>query len=164
MSDKRKICFSADSELYERLFKGAEREKLTLDDFLHHVIEHYLKHDTDLPKAREKRSFRRANLSLPVIVQAEKRDNEVFARAGVVTDISVGGLRITVPKRDLISDEYYLDFDVFDILLKLPDSGEPSTFTCEIIRTVPTAESIEFGARFVEADLDGVQAIHKYVM
>jgi hypothetical protein len=164
MSAHRKICFAADSELYERLFEGAERQNLSLDDFLHHVIQHYLQDHSGFSKEREKRSYRRAKLSLPVIVRAEKRDNEVFARAGVVNDISVGGMRITVPKRDMVSDEYYLDFDVIEILMKLPDTGEPSSFTCEIIRTTPTHEGVEFGARFVEADLDGVQAIHKYMM
>ncbi|HYA13430.1 MAG TPA: PilZ domain-containing protein, partial [Syntrophales bacterium] len=94
------------------------------------------------------------------------RHNSVDAKlhAGSITDISLNGVCILIP-RDVHS-EMSVDQDKsnFEIIFTLPNEKRPIHLMCESQRIADSKEFIHVGASFVDADFHSYKALQTYLM
>ena len=83
---------------------------------------------------------------------------------GEITDISLGGVRITIPKE--VKYEISLDPQAskFNIAFTLPNGNRVISLACESCRVDNSEESIHVGAAFIDADLQSYKALQAYLM
>jgi len=83
---------------------------------------------------------------------------------GAITDISLGGVRITIPKD--VKCEISLDPQTskFEIAFTLPNENKLINLACESCRVDKAEESTHVGAAFIDADLQSYKALQAYLM
>lgn len=162
MKKDREICFQTTAEIQEKLENIAESKGRSLDSLLEYIVQGYLSKSSS--EANDKRQFPRLEASIPVVVQIQFDSNETHYRTGEIIDISMGGVRISLPKHEMINYEMVLNSTNVEILFKLPESQHTITFKCAPKRMQDEQDSLQMGATFVESDLFSQQALHKYML
>jgi hypothetical protein len=160
----KEICFRVHPEMHEKLQAMADVEGVSLPDLMKDVATSFIEHRIRKLAQSEKREFTRNQTNLPVVMQLRLDPGESFYRTGTILDISMGGVRISLPTHE------HLDAGIFDrcqsieILFRLPEEDFTVTFRCKPSRITAQNDDIELGAMFTEADLRSQQVLHKYVM
>jgi len=161
MKKDREICFQTTAEVQKRLAAIAESRGHTMSTLLEYIVTGYL--DKVGSEESDKRQFPRMGTSIPVVVQIQFDSNETHYRTGEIMDISMGGVRISLPKHDMINYELIMNSSNLEILFKLPSSQHTITFKCAPKRMHDQQENLHVGASFVESDIFSQQALHKYM-
>lgn len=162
MKKDREICFQTTAEIQDKLERIAESKGRTLCSLLEYIVEGYL--NKAASDKSDKRQFPRLEAAIPVVVQIQFDSNETHYRTGEIVDISMGGVRISLPKHDMINYELVMNSTNLEILFKLPDSQHTITFKCEPKRMFDEQENLFMGASFVDSDIYSQQALHKYML
>ncbi len=157
------ICFRTSDELRSSLEKVAKEGRRSLSAMIENILYDYLKEKRIAPTMdSEKRRFFRKEVSLPAFVYesgAEARD----AQAGIIVDISLGGLRISVPKDAKIeiteSSEKQLE-----LLFTLPNEKTPIQMKCKPARVKDSNGDLEVGASFIDSDFKSYQKLQNYLI
>jgi hypothetical protein len=99
----------------------------------------------------------------PVLIK-QHASGETKLDTGSITDISLGGVRITMPKdtKCLISDD--TQTYKFEIIFALPNENKLVYLTCEPRRVLNDEESICVGASFVDANFQSYKTLQTYLM
>ncbi len=154
------ICFRTSEDLRTSLEKIAEGERRSLSSIIETVLYNHLKDKHVLKGLKsERRGYPRKEVSLPAFVY--KHDSkESPLQTGIIIDLSLSGLRISVP------DDYSVEHDgEFDTLFTIPNEKTPIKMKCTIKRVFDGIEHTkEMGANFVDGDFPGYQKLHKYLM
>lgn len=164
MSKNRQICFYTSDRNKKFLEDIANEKGVALDIFLENIVVEYLSKIGPAKSFDEKRAFPRREANLPVVVQMNLNKNETHYRTGVIKDMSVNGIKISLPKYTRISTELGSVIQNFEILFKIPDTSEPIVFECEAVRVNKQNDHIEVGAEFTNSDFYCMQAFHKFMM
>ena len=83
---------------------------------------------------------------------------------GAITEISLGGVKILIPKdfkQQIIIDSQN---SKFEIVFNLPAENKPIRMFCESNRVVDAEDSTHVGASFVDADFKSYKALQNYLM
>jgi predicted transcriptional regulator len=144
------ICFRASRDLHESLMKIAQEEKRSLSSIIEIALTGYVKDRKLINGAKDdRRQYQRKNILAPaLIMQHGPGETTLDTGIGSITDISLGGVRITIPK----DAKYEISADPqtskFEIIFTLPNENKPIYLTCKPRRVVDTEESIHVGASF----------------
>jgi hypothetical protein len=153
------ICFRTSEDLRTSLEKVAEGERRSLSSIIETVLFGYLNDKSGLknPKS-ERRNYPRKEVSLPAFVY--KRDaKESALQTGIIFDLSLGGLRISIPQDYNAEQE-----GQFDTIFTIPSEKKPIKMKCTVKRIFDGTENTkEIGADFVDGDFPGYQKLHKYL-
>jgi hypothetical protein len=163
MKDKE-ICFTTSAEVKDQIEELARLKGQDTDALLEYIVVCYLDKYKGRFNGKEKRSFPRCDTSIPVVVQIQFDNNETHYRTGEIMDISMGGVRISLPKHDMINYELIMNASSLEILFKLPEISQTITFKCEPRRMSDNQEALHLGASFLDADIYSQQALHKFVV
>jgi hypothetical protein len=153
------ICFRTSEDLRASLEKIAGGERRSLSSIIEAVLFNYLKDKNELKNLKnERRHYLRKEVSLPAFVY--KRDSKESAlQTGIIFDLSLGGLRISVPQDCDVQHE-----GEFDTVFTIPNEKTPIKMKCTVKRVLDGAENTkEIGAAFVDGDFPGYQKLHKYL-
>ncbi len=114
-------------------------------------------------KDKEKRHHSRKAILAPTLIKKYDLVGTMLC-TGAITNISLGGVRITIP-RD-VKSEITIDpqKSKFEIVFTLPNEKRPIYLACESLRVVNAKESIHVGAVFIDADLRSYKALQTYLM
>jgi hypothetical protein len=156
------ICFRAGKDLHESLTQVAKKDQRSLSSTIEIALISYLKERKEFHSIeKEKREYPRKVLSIPAMIN--KQDPGQI-EAGAITEISLCGLRVLIPKD--FKHEIAIDSQGsrFEIVFTLPDEAMPIKLTCESKRAVDSPESIHIGASFVDADFQSYRALQTYLM
>lgn len=161
MKKDREICFQTTAAVQRKLEALADSKGHTISSLLEYIVVGYL--DKTGSQQDDKRQFPRLDAAIPVVVQIQFDSNETHYRTGEIMDISMGGVRISLPKHDMINYELIMNSSNLEILFKLPNSEHTITFKCAPKRLLDEQEMLHVGASFVDSDIFSQQALHKYM-
>jgi hypothetical protein len=112
---------------------------------------------------KEKRQYPRIITSIPAFI-SNGRSGEEKLRIGLIIDISLGGLRISIPKGMKYKVLNGSKTTEFQIIAKLPDGNKPIHLKCKSRRVVPYKDNIHVGASVIDADFHSYKAFKSYLM
>ena len=157
------ICFRTTDELRGSLDKVAKEGRRSLSAMIENILYDYLKEKrVSLAMDKEKRRYFRKEVSLPAFVY-EAGSEAKEAEAGIIGNISLGGLRISVPKECKINITESDDKEL-DLLFTLPNEKTPITMKCKPARVNDGDCDLEVGARFVDSDFRSYQKLQNYLI
>ena len=112
---------------------------------------------------KEKRRYSRKAILAPTLIKKYDLVGETLC-TGAITDISLGGVRITIPKD--VKCKISLDprTSKFEIVFTLPNAKSLMRFACESRRVVDDEESVHVGAAFIDTDLQSYRVLQTYLM
>jgi hypothetical protein len=162
MKKESLICFRASKELHESLSHAAKEDRRSLSSMVETILTNYLKEKKAFQGVeKEKRQFQRKALSVPVVINQQEPG---LVGIGAITEISLGGVRVLIPK----DFEHKILIDAkgsrFEIVFNLPTENMPLRMSCESIRVEDTADSIHVGASFVDGDFKSYKSLQTYLM
>jgi len=109
----------------------------------------------------EKRQYPRKALSVPAVINQQESGQTGI---GAITEISLGGVRLLIPKdfkhRILIDSRR----SRFEIVFSLPAENKPIRLSCESNRVVDGEDGVQVGACFVGTDSRSYKAFKNYLM
>jgi hypothetical protein len=99
----------------------------------------------------------------PVLIK-QHDSGETKLDTGSITDISLGGVRITIPRdaKCVIKDDPHSS--KFEIIFTLPNENKLVYLTCEPRRVFNDEESMHVGASFVDANFKSYKTLQTYLM
>jgi hypothetical protein len=112
---------------------------------------------------KEKRQYPRIITSIPAFISSGGSGEEKL-RIGSIVDISLGGLRISIPKgmkHKVLTGPQTTEFE---IITTLPDENKPIQLKCKSQRVVYSKDNIHVGASIIDADFHSYKAFKNYLM
>jgi len=158
------ICFRTSKEVRTALEKVTQKTKRSMSSVIEDIISCYLQENKALHCIeKEKRRFMRKEVSIPVVV----RDPETAARplqAGTIMDLSLGGLRISLPK-DFAGEIAINSHDhELEAIFTLPNEKRPISIKCKPHRFISEDAEKQMGASFVDSDFSSYKTLQSYLM
>jgi hypothetical protein len=156
------ICFRTSKALHEALSQVAKEDRRSLSSTIEIALTTYLKEKKALRSVgNEKRQYPRKALSVPAVIDQQESGQMAI---GIITDISLGGVRVLIPKD--FKHQILIDSQNsrFEIVFNLPAENKPIRLSYESKRVVESEDSVHVGAVFVDADLKSYKALQTYLM
>ena len=163
MSKDTMISLRTTEEFSKSLKRLANKNKTTLSGFIDAVLQDFLQSQTGQEiLLQDRRRFPRQHKTIPAIISGQSGARKHF-HASKITNLSLGGISLVVPKNDHngVLDDATLDS--FDVVFALPQEERPITIQCQGKRIFQTQDSYQVGASFDDADLDSYQALQSYL-
>jgi len=158
------ICFRLSKNLHESLVKVAQDERRSLSSTIEIILTNYVKEKKVFRSVkREKRQYPRKAISVPAFINRHNSE-EAILHAGSITDISLNGVCVSIPRdvqSEMSGDQ---DKSNFEIIFTLPNEKRPLHLMCEPRRITDSKEFIQVGASFVDADFHSYKALQTYLM
>ncbi|MBA4390180.1 MAG: hypothetical protein C0399_04500 [Syntrophus sp. (in: bacteria)] len=153
------ICFRTSEDLRASLDKVAAGERRSLSSIIETVLYDYLKEKKELRSLKsEKRIYGRREVSLPAFVY-KRGLGESALQTGTILDLSLGGLRVSVPQEYDVQQE-----GEFDTIFTIPNEKMPVKMKCSVKGVLDgTDNTREILAAFVDGDFLGYQKLHGYL-
>ncbi|GAB6268281.1 MAG: hypothetical protein STSR0002_10220 [Smithella sp.] len=162
MKKESLICFRASKALHKALARVAKEDRRSLSSTIENALNNYLKERKAFPDVeKEKRQHPRKALSASAVINQPESGQMGI---GAIADISLGGVRILIPKdfkQQILIDEQN---SKFEIVFNLPVENKPIRLSCESNRVDDAEDSIHVGASFVDADFKNYKALQTYLM
>lgn len=111
---------------------------------------------------QDRRRFPRQHKTIPAIISGTNGARKHF-HASKITNLSLGGINLVVPKNEHNGALEEESLDAFDVVFALPQEDRPITIQCQGKRIFQTQDSYQVGASFDDADLDSYQALQSYL-
>jgi len=154
------ICFRTSAKLQAGLKAAAEREQVNVSSLINTLLTDYLA----AKSGNNKRRHGRKDSSIPVIINGETAAGKILL-TGVIQDVSLGGVRIAIPKDEQASLAINADAKHFEIVFRLPDgSTRPVSMTCKPSRVSKVGDTLHIGAAFQDGDLQSYFEIQNFLM
>jgi PilZ domain len=112
---------------------------------------------------KEKRQYPRIITSIPAFISKGRSGGEKLP-VGSITDISLGGLQISIPRGMKYKVLNGRKTTEFEIITKLPKGNKPIHLKCKSQRVVSSKDSIRVGASVIDADFRSYRAFKNYLM
>jgi hypothetical protein len=160
------ISFRTGEEIRNALEKISKEEKRSISSIIETALYLHLTERNKLESAHdEKRRFPRKNVSLPALISKLDSEDKTL-HAGIVMDISLGGLQISIPKncKYEINEEKENVNTMISIVFTLPGSKKPLSVLCSSHHLFYSNEDISIGASFEDADFGSYQTIRDYLL
>jgi hypothetical protein len=145
------ICVRVTKELRSALHRIAERDKRSLSSTIENILYTHIGRRNPQDFMKEKRRYLRKTISAPALVSGP----DGVVRAGMVCDISLGGICVRTPG----------DFPCgagenfrISVVFTLPKSDAPLAVQC-IPRHVRPGRQVHVGASFIDDGWPGYEAL-----
>jgi hypothetical protein len=90
------ICFRASKDLHESLARVAKEDRRSLSSTIEIALNNYLKERRAFPGVeKEKRQYPRKTFSVSAVINQQEPGQMGI---GAITDISLGGVKVLIPK------------------------------------------------------------------
>jgi hypothetical protein len=156
------ICFRTSEEVRKPLDAAARKARRSLSAMIEEILREHVKgQNLYSPDGPERRRFPRKAVSIPALVTAPGL-KLVGPHPGVIIDMSLSGLRISVPKESGLQAWEDAEGIHLHILFSLPPSTSVST-KCKPCRVRDAVGEIEIGASITDCDLRSYQSLHSYL-
>ena len=156
------ICFRTSEELRGALEKAAREDHRSLSSAIELILADYLEKNHGFPHLRERRRFVRRQVSIPA--QVRSIDSEKKEHKAVILDISLSGLRVSLPNESMPEIYEGAETSEFETLFVLPEEEKSIRIVCRPQRVVPVNGNIHVGASFVDSDFTNYQHLQQYLV
>ena len=161
MKKNSKICFRTSDEIKNALIDVASENKITLsiliEDILKGTIKKKKKH------SGEKRKFPRKTEHIPIVIHGTNNTNYYY-HSGEIENISLGGIRIRIPKNCKCRIRPDDRENLFEILFKISQTDEPIIIACTSRHFEKDSDGVIIGAAFQEAELHSYQKLQAHLL
>jgi hypothetical protein len=158
------VCFRVSRDLQESLVTISLEERRSLSSIIEIVLTTFLQMRKMVKEANiERRSHRRKTILAPALIKQYSPGGTKLDTA-VITDISLGGMQITIPKDTKHEISVAPQKSRFEVVFTLPDDNKPIYMTCEPRRFVDSRESIRVGASFTDDVSQSYKTLQTYLM
>jgi hypothetical protein len=156
------ICFRTSEDLRGALESVAREDHRSLSSAIELILTEYLSKNREFPQQQERRRYMRRQVSIPARVKTV--DSRARVHEAVILDISLSGLRISLP-RESVADIYEEAENArFETSFVLPQEEKSVRFVCRAKRVVPINGDIQVGASFIDTDFVNYQQLQQYLM
>lgn len=162
MSKDSLISFRVSKDLHTSLAQIAKEDGRSLSSTIEMVLNNYLKERKAFPGyKKEKRQYPRKSLAVSAVINQPEPGH---IGVGSITDISLGGLKVLIPKD--FNEHIMIDSQKskFEIIFNLPDDHKPIRMSCESNRVIDGENTINIGASFVDGDFKNYKTLQSYLM
>jgi hypothetical protein len=156
------ICFRTSEELRSALEKAAREDHRSLSSAIELILTDYLEKNHEFPHQKERRRFVRKQVSIPAHVKSIDADKK--QHDAVILDISLSGLRVSLPKESMPDIYEVAETSAFETLFVLPQEEKSIRIVCRPQRVVPVNGNIHVGASFVDSDFTNYQQLQQYLV
>ena len=156
------ICFRTSDELRGAVEEVAKRDHRSLSSAIELILMEYLNRNSDYPQQHERRRYGRKQVSIPAKIKTADAKKKQYR--AMILDISLSGLRLSMPKESL--PQIY-EGDVtpkFETSFVLPQNDRSMRIVCKPQRVVPVNGNIQVGASFVDTEFTQYQELQQYLM
>ena len=151
------ICFRTSEGLRKSLKKIAGQERRTLSGLIVNVLSDYLKHKETSFSDEERRRYPRKTVTLPAFISgADVRETQ----SGAILDLSLGGMRLSVPKESGIETWH----TPLKVLFALAGEKAPVALSCTPTRAHHNNGDIEVAGPFANCDFHNYQKVQAYLL
>ena len=158
------ICFRVCRHVQEAMVNVSLEEREALSSIVNVVLSNYLQMREMIKKTDfERRSHQRKAFLTPALIKHFGPKGTKLNTA-VITDISLGGVQVTILKdarHEVTSAPLTLKFE---IVFSLPNDDSPVYMTCEPRRSVDSPNSVRVGAAFTSDESDSHKKLQTYLM
>ncbi len=159
------ICFQTTSEISNALDKIAGDEKVSVSELVNIIIYRHLKGDKEYQEFKQnRRRFERKKVHLPAYV-GDTRWQRTDFEAITIMDISIGGIRFTVPKGSKLEIQNADDSgtEKLTIIFRLPNYHWPIHVRIDPQHVYKSAKDVQIGATLVNPDFHAYSALQNYI-
>jgi hypothetical protein len=156
------ICFRTSEELRSALERAAREDRRSLSSAIELILTDYLEKNHEFPHQKERRRFMRKQVSIPA--QVRSNDWEKKEHTAVILDISLSGLRVSLPKESMPEIYEGEETPTFETSFVLPREEKSIRIVCRPQRVVPVNGNIHVGASFVDSDFTNYQQLQQYLV
>jgi hypothetical protein len=156
------ISFRTSKALHEAISRVAKEDRRSLSSTIEIALTTYLKEKKALQGVgNEKRQYPRKSIAVPAVIDQQEPGQMAI---GTITDISLGGVRVLIPKD--FKHQILIDSQGsrFEIVFNLPAENKPIRLSYESQRVIDSEDSVNVGAIFVDADFKNYKALQTYLM
>jgi len=158
------ICFRTDKAIRSSLDGMAAEGRQTISAVIENILYNHLKEKKALQGIeKERRVHTRKPVSLPAFLMDDSTGGNIF-HAVKVMDISLGGIRLSIPQGAKLAVGADSEGDGFHIVFTLPEATQPINVTCKPQNICELGEDIQVGATFIDSDFDSYQTLQKHLI
>jgi hypothetical protein len=158
------ICFRTNSDIRNSLEKIAEEERQSLSSVIETILFNNLRERKALQSIeQERRKFTRKKVALPAFVGESSTDARGY-QTGTIMDISLGGIRVAVPKGTVLEFQHDTDEEEFHVIFTLPGQKRPISMKCKPCCVQDADEDRHVGASFVDSDFKSYRSLQQYLI
>jgi hypothetical protein len=154
------ICFRTSEELRSTLEKAAHEDRRSLSSAIELILTDYLEKSNQFPQ-RDRRRFVRKQVSIPAHIKSI--DSDKLEHEAVILDISLSGLRVSLPKESMPEIYEGAKTSTFETLFMLPQEEKNIRMVCRPERVVPINDNIYVGASIVDSDFTDYRQLQQYL-
>jgi hypothetical protein len=111
----------------------------------------------------DQRKYPRKREKIPIIIHGTSTNNYYY-HSGEIQDLSLGGIRIRIPRNCKCRLRPDDDDNTFEILFKIHQTDEPIIIKCASRRFEKRPEGTIIGAVFQEAELQSYQQLLTHLL
>jgi hypothetical protein len=158
------ISFRTSDELRNALDKISKEERRSISSVIETALYMYLKDRKELKEVHEdKRRYPRKSVSLPALISKSDSDDKAL-QAGIVLDISLGGLQISIPNEYKYEIREEKQSEKISIVFTLPESRKPISVQCVAHHIYNSNGDNSIGASFADTDFVSYKTIQNYLL
>jgi len=158
------ICFRTSKEVRDSIEKIRQKTKRSISSVIEDIIGCYLRENKAIECGdKEQRRFNRKEVSIPVVIRDPAEEARML-QAGIILDISLGGLRISLPEDFVGKAAVASQGNEFEAIFTLPNEKRPISIKCKAKRTVSTDNVKQMGASFVDSDFSSYKTLQSYLI
>jgi len=157
------ICFRTSSFIRDDLSKMARRERKSVSNVIESIIYEHLKTARELNGiGQDRRRHHRKKVSLPAFIMSVNSPEREF-ESGTVLDISMGGIRFSVPKGTKLDVQKEGDDAEFSVIFIIPQESRPVKVKCRTMNACDETDTFQIGAVLLDSDFNSYKAINNYL-
>jgi hypothetical protein len=163
--DKEQVSFTISKKMREVLGRLAEAKGISFEDVLQDAVEDYIYGNAIKSHwGDDQRRFNRNRTNIPVVVQIGHGEGEALYSTGTIIDISMGGVRISIPSDERPAREVLDSKPDMQVRFRVPGEQSSLKFSCKPARINEQDDDLQVGVTFSDADFGSLQLLHRYVM
>jgi hypothetical protein len=158
------ICFRTNMEFKKGIEKYALDNHRNLSSAMEFILLEHLRHQSkSLIVEQEQRRFQRKPVKLPAFINVLNSELKSYQPA-VITDLSLNGLKISVPKDTWCMKDPDNHEMAFNVMFVLPEETRMINIQCKHRCFIETPEDVHVGAMIVHAAFKDCQSLQKYLL
>ncbi len=157
------LYFQGDQKLCRRLEMIAFKKEQPVSSTIAAILEEYVRSHEESMKQAEKRRYERKAVSTPArVTNVGSPSSEPMD--GLVLDLSLGGLCLSLPDHPARSDGETTRDSRFKATFMIPELSRPVTMLCEPKWSMASSGNVHVGACFVDGDFLQYQMLQQFLI
>jgi hypothetical protein len=158
------ICFRTTETLRRALEKISNEDRRSVSSTIENVLYQFLEKGKELKNLQgEKRRFPRKKIAAPALIRDAGSD-QATPLPGVVLDISLGGLQISVPDSYQVEVREDSKNASISIVFTLPEVKKSLSMQCVPQHVLRADGETTIGASFADTDFSSYQVLQNYLI